>query len=187
MKHLFSLILLISAYTLSAQQVSYICGPVNKVLTIVCTGCTGGTTYSWTSPSNVTTTGQTVTATMPGTWTWSITSNGCAAVTGTHVINQELQPTVTINAVDACLNANQTITATGVPAGYTYSWNFGANATPATSTTASTSVAYSAVGSKTITLTISKVMPGGQCTATCTWTYTKTINISNITGTSTCS
>lgn len=180
------ILLIIFSYTLKAQEVSYVCGAVNKTLTIVCNNCTGGTTYQWTSPSNVVSTSQSVNATEAGIWLWSITSNGCAAITGTHTINQELQPNVSINAVDGCINSDQTISASGVPSGYTYSWNFGQDSSPATSNNSSELVSYSTTGSKTISLDISKVLPTGACTNTCVWNYSQSITIGNISGTSTC-
>ncbi len=188
MKQLFflSIFLLIGVFSVNAQQVSYVCGTVNKTLTVTCTGCGGTTTYQWTSPSSVVTSGATVTANAPGVWTWQITSAGCAPVTGTHTITQETQPSVTINATDICINTAQTVSATGVPAGYTYAWNFGTGSTPATSTTATQSVTYASTGTKTITLNISKVLPAGECTGTCTWSYTKNITLGQVTGTSTC-
>ena len=197
MKHLFLFIILAFSLSLSAQETTYICAGDVKTLTInpdAGNVCGGGAAYQWTSPSNVTTTGTTVTANESGVWTWQIScpSNpSCPPATGTHTVNIEPDPTsgITINATNSCVGANQTISATGVPAGYTYSWNFGSGATPATSTSASASVTYSTTGTKTITLEISKAFTGSinGCSATCTWTKTTTITIGNLTGSSSCS
>jgi len=191
MKHLFFIILMAFATTITtAQETSYICAGSTKQLTASATGGAAPIVYTWTSPSAVTTTGATVTANASGTWTWEATdANGCTA-TGTHIVNIEADPTagITINAVNSCIGSSQTIDATGVPAGYTYSWNFGSGATPATSTASSASVSYSSTGTKTITLTISRTLTGSTngCSATCTWTKTATINISQLTGSSSC-
>lgn len=137
-KFIFLLILLPFLTNVNAQETSYICGSGTKTLTASASGGTAPYTYTWTSPTNVTTTGATVTAGAAGVWTWTATdANGCTA-TGTHTIVIETDPTasITINAANACVDASQTISATGVPAGYTYSWNFGSGATPPTSTSA---------------------------------------------------
>ena len=183
---LFAFLFLVSISAWS-QATSYICAGESKTLSVTNpTGCTGTFTYLWTRPDATTVATQTVSVTVAGVYTALVTcSTGCT-LTYTHTVNIEDDPTsgITINAVDGCVGSSQTISATGVPSGYTYSWNFGSGATPATSTTASTSVSYSTTGTKTITLTISKTFTGtgGGCGSTCTWTKTKTINISQLTG-----
>lgn len=182
---LFSVLLMIS-FVCSGQITSYTCGTPNKLLSISCPLCPGTAIYQWTSPSNVTTSGVSVTATQAGVWTWQVSIPGCSPATGTHTIISETQPTFSINATNTCLNSSQTVTASGVPAGYTYSWNFGVDASPATSTASSESVSWSSAGTKTITLTITKVLPSGACTGTCVWTATTTIDVISISATSTC-
>lgn len=197
MKHIFLFIILAFSLSLSAQETSYICGSGTKTLTFnpdAGVTCPSGFVVTWTSPSNVTTTGVSVTANAAGVWTYSASCPdypSCPAATGTHTIVIEPDPTasITLNATNSCVGANQTISATGVPSGYTYAWDFGSGANPATSTSSSASVSYSTTGTKTITLVISKTFTGSTngCSATCTWTKTTTITIGNLTGSSSCS
>lgn len=172
-----------------AQETSYICGSGSKVLTATTSGGTNPVTINWTGTGG-TTTGAARTVTAAGTYTWTATdANGCTA-SGTHVVVIEPDPTasIVINAVNSCLNTAQTISATGVPSGYIFSWNFGSGAVPTTSTNGSESVSYTTTGTKTITLTITKDFIGSTngCSGTCTWTKTKTITIGNLTGSSSC-
>lgn len=187
---LFFAILLLSAVGMSAQETSYMCAGETKTLTASATGGTAPITYSWAGPGG-TTTGATRSVTASGTYTWTATDAAGCTASGTHIVNVEPDPTasITINATNICVGASQTISATGVPAGYTYSWNFGSGATPATSNTASTSVSYSTTGTKTITLTITKTFTGSTngCSSTCTWTKTTTITVGQLSGGSSCS
>lgn len=194
MKHLFLFIILAFSLSLTAQSTRYICAGSTATFTIVPDAgqCQSPATYSytWTSPSNITTTGISVTTSESGLWTGNWTCSAFPGCTGTLTVNLIVEPdptsAITINATNSCVGANQTISATGVPSGYTYSWDFGTDATPATSTSSSASVNYSTTGTKTITLTISKDFTG--CSpVTCTWTKTTTITISNLTGTVSCS
>lgn len=190
MKYSILLFFTLLSISLAAQETSHICAGSTKVLTASVTGGTAPITYTWTSPAPTTTTGATVTANLAGTYTWNATdATGCTA-TGTHLIVYEADPTasIVINATNICINTAQTISATGVPAGYTYAWDFGAGAAPATATTASNSVSYSTTGTKTITLTITKTNTGtaNGCSATCTWVKTTTITVGSLTGTSSC-
>ncbi len=174
---------------IKAQETSYICEGDTKTLTCTATGGSGSEVITWTDPSGNTTTGATTTADEAGTYTWEITDGGCTA-SGTHIVNIEADPTagIIINATDVCINTVQTISASGVPAGYSYSWNFGTDASPPTSTLASDDVEYSSAGSKTITLTIEKSFTGSTngCNATCSWTVTKTITVTDLQGSSSC-
>jgi hypothetical protein len=173
----------------SAQETSFLCAGQSKTLTASATGGTAPITYTWTDGTTLTS-GATRVVTISGTYTWTATdASGCTA-SGTHNVTVEADPTASlaIVATNACLNVGQTVSATGVPVGYSYSWNFGSGATPATSSAASQSVAYTTVGTKTITLTISKTSTGSTngCSATCTWTKTTTITIGSLSGSSTC-
>lgn len=192
MKHLFLTLFLFIGIAVSAQETSYNCaGAAAKTFTATPSGGTAPYTFSWTGPGGFTASTSAISPTTAGVYTWTITdASGCTA-TGTHTLVIEADPTagITVNANNTCTGSSQTIDATGVPAGYTYSWDFGSGASPATSTSASTSVSYSTSGTKTITLTISKTFSGSTngCSATCTWTKTKTITITNLTGSSSCS
>lgn len=182
--------LLIIPFIGQAQKTSYYCGSVDETFTVSCSVCPPGTVvYEWTSPSMVTTTGATVNVNEAGVWSWSISGGGCNPLTGTHTVVVEPEPTVTINADDICINSVQSITATGVPGGYTYAWTFGSGSTPSSSTTASTDVEWSTTGTKTIGLTITKSLPTvgvGECTDVCIWNFSIDIDVTEILGTSSC-
>jgi len=188
MKKLFFLSFLLMSFVAMAQETSYTCEGTD--ITLTCTA-TGGTapTISWESPSGSTVNNASVTTSEAGTWTWTIEEGGCS-VSGTHILIVEADPTasITINAVDNCVNTTQTISATGVPSGYSYSWNFGTGSTPGTSTNASEDVSYSSAGTKTITLTIEKSFTGSTngCSPTCSWVITKNITITELSGSSSC-
>lgn len=188
MKHLILILLIFGSTLAYTQETSYICGAGSKTFQASATGGTAPITYVWTAPGGSTTTGAAVSASIAGVWTWTATDAvGCTA-TGTHTLVIEAEPTVTINAVNSCSGAPQTISATGVPAGYIYSWNFGSGATPATSTSSSASVTYSTTGTKTISLAITKLTAGSTngCGAECEWNYSTTITVGNLTGGSSC-
>jgi hypothetical protein len=192
MKHLIFSILFLFALSMQAQTTSYICQGSTKTLTAAGSTGTAPYTYVWTKPNASTVSTAAVTADIAGTYSYVVTdATGCTA-SGQHIIVIEANPTVTVNAANSCINTSQSITATGVPAGYTYAWTFGAGSTPGTSTTASTSVAYSTAGAKTVQVILSKTIAGTNvgtdvaCGATCAWTKTANITIGSITGTSTC-
>jgi PKD repeat protein len=170
------------------QETSYLCNGETKTLTASVTGGTAPITYTWAGTVGGSTTGATRSVTASGTYTWTATdATGCTA-SGTHEIVVEPIPTIVIVAENTCLNTAQTISATGVPSGYSYSWTFDTGAIPTTSTAASQSVTYTATGTKTITLTITRTQTGSTngCSATCTFTQTKVITIGNLTGQSSC-
>ena len=178
-----------------SQETSYFCElGSSKTLTASCSGGTAPYTYTWKSPAGVVTSGATKVinnVSQEGIWIWECTDAiGCTNM-GSHEIIYEPNPEVdiTIVAVNTCNNTSQIVSATGVPSGYIYSWNFGSGATPATSTTPTTSVLWSTAGSKTITLTISKAFDGTACDVTCVWGKTKVVTIGSgsLTGLSSCS
>lgn len=184
------ILFLLFPFVLSSQETSYICAGQTKTLTINVTSGTAPYTYQWTNPIGNVSSTQTVTANTAGVYLWQFTDvNGCQ-FTGTHSIIYESDPTgsIVINAVNKCINTNQVVSATGVPAGYSYSWNFGSGSSPGTSTTPTTSILYTTAGTKTISLTISKTFTGSSngCNATCSWTKTKDILIGELSGNSSC-
>jgi hypothetical protein len=191
-------IFIFSSLALFSQEMSYICaGAGSKTLTTSITGGTGTITYTWSGPGGVTS-GATRVVTAAGTYTWRAVDNNnvpsdstkwCTAM-GTHIIAIEADPTASIQiiAANSCLNTGQIISATGVPSGYRFSWNFGSGAVPTTSTNTAESVSYTTTGTKTITLTVTRDLTGSTngCSATCVWTKTRTITIGNLTGSSSC-
>ncbi|MFN8116574.1 MAG: PKD domain-containing protein [Bacteroidia bacterium] len=99
------------------------------------------------------------------------TNNGCVNSNSVTVKVNAL-PTATFSPVAACINANVVLNNTSsAPASdniNSYSWNFGAGATPATGNTANpTPLVYSSSGIKTISLNI---IANTSCTASITQT-----------------
>lgn len=100
---------------------------------------------------------QTVTA------VWTITNGVCPASTSTvNVANINGSPSCNpdadflTNNTSPCVGSTVSFTSTSVGA-TSYTWNFGATATPSVSNSSSVSVVYSSVGPKTVTLTINSL------------------------------
>ncbi len=119
----------------------------------------GGTTYSWTPATGLsTTTGSIVTANPVTTTTYTVNGNtgGCTG-TATSVVTVNPMPTVTVNSPSICIGNNTTLTATGAT---TFSW------TPATGLSA-TNIA-SVTANPTVTTTYTIVGTSATCTASAT-------------------
>jgi PKD repeat protein len=137
---------------------------------------TGAWTFGSGTPNSASGLGtQTSTWASPGTYpvTLNVTpSNGaCLPASLTQNVIVSAPPTSTFTfPASLCLNANGTLTYSGsAPAGSTYSWNFGADASPATAATAGPqTVSWSTAGSKTVSLTVTS----GTCSSTTTNTIT---------------
>lgn len=170
------LILLLLSISLNAQ--TYLCEGESKSCTINATTGTAPFTYKWTSPLGAISTSQTVNVTMEGVYLWETTDALGCKKTGTYEVFLEPEPTFVINAYDRCANEAQIINTTGVPSGYTFSWEFGSGSIPVTSTSSNISVVYTTGGTKTIDLEITK---NG-----CTYSTSTTINISQISGSISC-
>lgn len=167
----------------------------NTPTTYSTTNANNDYTYTWafgtgSTPATATGVGpHSVTFASEGTKTITVTAKGtfCAAATTTQttIVNNcttptPFCPTPVINSDAAgCMNKAMTFqTIAPISGSYTYAWNFGANATPATATgLGAHSVTYSTVGEKTVTLTII----GAQGTVCTTVITPKTINITNCT------
>lgn len=147
------------------------------LLTCDCIGNSGPVSYKWTSPTGAMYFTDTVTANVSGQWTWTCTENMNCFKTGNTIVTIIAQPAVTITAANGCVGAEITLSASGVPFGYTYSWSM-PTGSPSVSTSLSPSVNYSTTGTKTITLTINN--------NTCEYTYSKNITISQLSGSSSC-
>lgn len=178
--------------SLSAQLKTHVCsGGDWPSITANCGGGISPYTVEWTSPSSVISTGETKTLNAAGIWTFKCTDSGtttCSSSGGTHTVILEAEPTVTINAVNTCAGTQQSISASGVTAGYTYDWDFGSGSVPSTSTTAFTNVRWNTTGTKTITLTITKTFGDDViCSDPCVYEFTEEITVNGeITGTISC-
>ncbi|HRG01658.1 MAG TPA: PKD domain-containing protein [Bacteroidia bacterium] len=113
------------------------------------------------------------------------TADGCKDSLTIPVVVNAL-PTATFTPSNACVNANVALNNTSSPAANmsTYSWNFGAGASPATGSTANPNLVYTTPGVKTIVLNIT-------ANTTCTATITKTVEVfpspvANFSATSVC-
>lgn len=117
--------------------------------------------YQWYNGLNLLpgATQKTFTATTPGSYYVRVTaSNGCTDNSDPVTVTVKTPPTAAINPiVPQCLRNNSfSFSKTGTSgAGTSYLWNFGTDASPATSTAeAPTGIVYSSAGVKTITLTV---------------------------------
>ena len=121
----------------------------------------GAVSYAWTGPAGFTADAATATATEAGAYTVTVTGeNGCTE-TATAIVDfaDDLISGITAPQ-EVCNNEGATFEATLAGAGATYAWDFGADATPATSTNAVETVVWSTTGLKNVTLTVTK----GVCT-----------------------
>lgn len=94
---------------------------------------------------------------------WTITNGVCPASTSTVIVaNIDGSPSCNpdadflTNNTSPCVGSSITFTSTSVGA-TSYTWNFGATATPSVSNLANVPVSYSSVGPKTVTLTINSL------------------------------
>ncbi len=124
------------------------CG--NGPATVSITNIDTAATYTWSGGYGNGTT-KTV---APGTYTVSVSKNGCAGTTGTFTLGFKPAPSAAFTKDTVC---RPSFTVTTPTAGATYAWNFGAGATPATytGTTANQGpIHYNPMGSKTVTLIV---------------------------------
>ncbi len=149
---------------------------VSPVSATICQGssqlltATGGDTYQWTlNGSNINgATGNTYSATLPGTYRVYAFTNGCnqsSTVSNTSVITVTALPTGTISPANAsiCAGSSQLLTATG---GTSYQWS--RNGTPISGATSAT---YSA----TLAGTYSVVITNNGCSASASNTSVITV------------
>ena len=133
-----------------------------------------GATYLWTDLIGFTSTDENpivpnVTLLAGSTYTVVATVNGCTGPSSQITVVVTPRPIASFTSTaPACSGAPVNFTNTGsTGAGYTFFWNFGPGATPATSTNENpTGVVYSAGGTITVTLTVGN----GSCTTTDTQT-----------------
>lgn len=192
MRLIFFLILtFVLSFDIKSQTLETVCAGDSATFTIVCSGGVAPYTVKWTKPNGDTVTTAQLVTSIAGVYTWQCKdATTCSPKSGTHTLSVEPNPTdsLVIVAENKCINTPQTISVSGVPAGYTYSWNFGSGAVPATSTAQSANVTYSTSGTKIITITISKLFTGvgTNCNNTCKWTKTKNIIIGGLNGSINC-
>lgn len=148
------------------------------------TGTTTGVSYSWNLGAGATPatsllqdpTGVIYSSAGTKVITLTTTDNttACASTT-TQTININQTPTSTFTSnAPQCVNSLINYTNTGSTGGsWSYFWDFGADASPQTSTSENpTGIAYSTGGTKSITLSISN--------GSCTQTSTQTVNINTL-------
>ena len=180
------LFLFLSLLSVKAQQISYLCSDTLVAsITATCTDGTGPYTYEWENPSGDVVSSDEIDVTEAGIYAWRCEDSYGCTKTGTHQIIIESTPTISINSTNTCVSVTQVLTVTGVPAGYTYSWDLDGG-TPSTSTSSNPSVFWATSGTKNITLTISKVVTGG-CSSVCSVEVSETITIGGPVGDIGCS
>lgn len=89
----------------------------------------------------------------------SVTQSGCTSTAVTRNITVNAKPTTSITSASptVCVGQSTSLSVSGaaLPAGTTYSWNFGAGASPATSTSAGPiSVSWNSTGNKSASLSV---------------------------------
>lgn len=129
-----------------------------------------GVTYNTSGTKTITLTATNTNGGLTHTSTQSIVASIKPVANFTHVV--DYAGDIYSNPVVNFTNTSTLNEAAGPT--LSYSWNFGAGATPATSTAANpTGVQYATGGSKTVTLTVTKTFAGG----TSTDVSTQTVNI----------
>lgn len=134
-----------------------------------------GVTYSWTGPGGFTSTAQSPTATLAGTYTVAVTnnSNGCSATATATVVLNNTPPTpaATVSGPITCPAPSVNLNATP-PTGVTYSWTG-----PGGFTSTSQNPSVNTAGPYTVTV----MSNSNGCTATATVNVTGDTNPPNAT------
>jgi gliding motility-associated-like protein len=147
--------------------ISAVLTPVNATclvkgsITTVASGGTAPYTYAWSGPNSYTSTTQSPTALVPGTYSLTITDHNNCTHTTTATVAQTGSITVTATSPTVCANGTATITAGGAT---TYSWTAGVTTSTGTVVTASS-----------VTATTSYTVTG--TTGTCTNTAVSTVSV----------
>jgi hypothetical protein len=129
-----------------------------------------GASYVWSTGATT----QTITVSASGTYSVTVSQNGCTGTDEVQVTVNAL-PTASITAPDTTITASATAISGIGSAGASLGWNFGSDASPATATGAGPhNVTWSTPGNKTLTLT---AIANG-----CTTTVTQTIFVNQGTG-----
>ncbi len=139
-----------------------------------------GASYLWTDPIGFTSTEQNpvvpnVTALAAATYTVVATVNGCTGPGSQVTVVVVPRPTATFTSnAPVCLGVPVNFTNTGSTGnGFTYSWEFGSDATPTSSTLENpTGILYGTQGTKTVIFTVGN--------GSCATTDTQTISVTGI-------
>ncbi len=104
-------------------------GPVCDGAALNLSSNVSGVTYVWTGPNGFSSTQQnpslpTVTSADAGTYSLTVTQNGCTSGMGTVSVTVTPNPTVTVNNATICAGQTATLTATGATS---FSWSSGGN------------------------------------------------------------
>ncbi len=141
-----------------------ICVGESTTLTASATGGTGTKTYSW-MPGNLT--GATITVSPTATTNYTVTATDANGCTDTDVATVTVKPlpTATVANQGLCSGSSITFTAPSNPAGTTYAWDFGANASPATATgagphTVTYTLPVNQLGNGTATVSLTATLSG---------------------------
>ncbi len=145
------------------------------------TGSTGGgLTYTWNFGQGAIPAFSTVenpvgvTYATSGTKTVSLTisNQNCSQTNVQFILIEETPVAAFASTAPKCTGVGVDFTNTGTNSGVNFAWNFGAGATPATSTDANpTGVVYTSAGVKTVTLVVTNAITG------CSASFTTNINI----------
>src|SRR5581483_7334887 len=105
--------------------------------------------------------------------TFSVTNGGCTTVDTMSIYINPAPVSTWLSNAPQCTGSNVNFTCTGSSGpNFTYSWNFGAGAIPATSTAMNPfNVVYSVSGAASVSLTVTNTITG------CTSTTVQSINI----------
>src|SRR5574344_1675736 len=151
-----------SGVTVSPSTANLTCPVTSINLTASATSPTTGLTYSWSNGA----TSATTTVSAAGTYTVTISNNGCVTTASATVSGNTTNPTVSVSASATtltCSTTNSTITSNATPtSGLTYNWSNGATTANITVTTPGT-----------YTVTVTNTSNG--CTATAQQVITQNI------------
>ncbi|RAR72841.1 fibronectin type III domain-containing protein [Flavobacterium aciduliphilum] len=117
-------------------------------------GVPGTYTYTWTYPGGATDPGNVsnFTATVSGTYTVTISANGCTSNQATSTVTINSLPTVTVTGDSVCQGANATVTANPSPSGtYNFAWSGPSNPGNVQSFTTTQGGTYSVIVTNTLT------------------------------------
>ncbi len=111
----------------SVNSLTLTCDNPTGVFTANVSGASTPYTYQWSGPASFSGTTASVTASVAGAYSVTVTgNNGCSTVTTTSAVSNTVSPTVTVSSLTfTCSQSSGTLTATvsGGTAPYTYVWD----------------------------------------------------------------